>query len=112
MAVFAVFAIPWVRAEPVITAVITVGRANGSSSAGHTATHALPSQLQRAQHMHGTRPGSRVGRVYYPNLSNPTLAYPTLPLLSGWVPGALKARYILAGQVQVCHNSGNGKERL
>ena len=36
MAVFAVFAKSWVRAEPVITAVITVGRANGSSSAGYT----------------------------------------------------------------------------
>ena len=33
MAVFAVFANRWVRAEPVIT----VGRANGSSSAGYTA---------------------------------------------------------------------------
>ena len=52
MAVFAVSANPWVRAEPVITAVITVGRANGSSSAGYTAwmhahaSHFLPDRLE------------------------------------------------------------------
>lgn len=35
-------------------------------------THSLPSQLQRAQHMHGFRPGSRVGRIT-------TLTCPILP---------------------------------
>ena len=41
MAVFAVFANPWVRAEPVITGVITVGRAYGSSSAGYTGNYSF-----------------------------------------------------------------------
>ena len=43
MAVFAVFANRWVRAEPVITAVITVGRAIGRISAGHTGVIHRPS---------------------------------------------------------------------